>query len=340
MKFQLNTEMKRRLVKQTKRASLNEIVVRRIKKKDFAQFFDVVRRAFSNEIEIVGLDLHRFSYIVKFYNLIDPLSRLLDTLNVHSPTILVAVLKDDIIVGGVHIVPFGNGVWTIDSLAVDPNYGRFGIGARLISEALKYVWDGRGERALTYVRADNLPSLRIRKKLRGEFFDRRVLLLSEMNKNFDVNPKSDFFIREVKAKDLSQVYKLCHILDSKKAVAFRIAPEKFLYSPLERLLSKLGFSFSKRLVMETHGKIVGYVHLTYASSEEAAKIESFYVVGPSDLYYRTALLLRRVFDILQKRNIKKVTVSLSEDLKETIQILESLGFKKLASFYGIAHELA
>lgn len=320
--------------------SLSKIVVRRIKKKDFTQFFRVLRRAFSKEIEILGLDLQRFLPIVRFYDLVDPLSRVLDTLDVYLPTILVAVSQDDVIVGGVHIAPFGNGVWTIDSLVVDPDYRRLGIGVRLISEAVKYVWDGRGERALTYVRADNLPSLRIRRKLHGEFFDRRVLLLSELNETLSVDNRVGFSIREVKSKDLSQILELCHKLDSKKAAEFRITAGKFQYSPLEHLLGKLGLSFSKRLVLEAEEKIVGYIYLTCGSPKEAARIESFYVIGNSDLHYRTTLLLSRAFHVLQERNIKKVTVSLSEDWKGMIQILESIGFKRYASFYGVAHNLA
>lgn len=321
-------------------SSLNKIVIRRIRKKDFPQFISVVRRAFSEEIEIVGLDLQRLSPVVKFYNLVDPLSRALDTIGVYLPTILVAVSQDDVIVGGVHIAPFGNGVWTIDSLAVDPKYRRLGIGVRLISEAVKYVWNGRGERALTYVRSDNMPSLSIRRRLRGEFFDRRTLLLLELNEASFAQDKGGFSIREVKSKDLSQILELCHQLDSKRAATFRMAAGKFQYSPFEHLLGKLGLSFSKRLTLEAEDKIVGYIHLTYTSPEEAGRIESFYVIGDSDLQYRATILLSRAFQILHERNIKKVTVSLSQDWKEMIQVLENIGFKPYASFYGVAHNLA
>lgn len=321
-------------------SSASKIIVRRIRKKDFAQYLRVLKVSFSEEIEIVGLDLRRLLSIIRFYNLIDLASRVLDTLNIYLPTILVAISEDDMIVGGVHIAPFGNSVWTIDSLVVDPNYRRSGIGVRLISEAIKYVWNGRGERALTYVRADNLPSMKIRKRLRGEFFDKRVLLLSELNKALDIDAKDDFLIREVKSKDLLQIFNLCRELDFKKATEFRITSRAFLNSPLEHLLGKLGLASSKRLVLEAKGRVVGYIHFTYASPKEAAKIESFYIAGPSDLYHRTTLLLGRVFGALQERNIKKVTISVSEDWKEMIQILENVDFKPIASFYGIAHNLA
>ena len=321
-------------------SALNTIVVRRIRKKDFAQFMSVVRRAFSEEIEIVGLDLQRFSPVVRFFNLVDPLSRVLDTIGVYLPTILVAVSQDDVIVGGVHIAPFGNGVWTIDSLAVDPNYRRLGIGVRLISEAVKYVWNGRGERALTYVRSDNVPSLSIRRRLRGEFFDRRVLLLSELNETSTAKDTGGFSIREVKSEDVLQILQLCNKLDPKKAATFRITAGNFQYSLLEHLLGKLRLSFSKRLTLKAEDKIVGYIHLTCTSPEEAGRIESFYVIGDSDLHYRTTVLLNRAFQILHERNIKKVTVSLSQDWKEMRQILENIGFKPYASFYGVAHNLA
>lgn len=320
-------------------ASPEEIVVRRIKKKDFPQFFRVFRRAFSKEIEIVGLDLQRFFPIVKFYNVIDPISRALETVGVYLPTILVAVSQDDVIIGGVHIAPFGNKVWTIDSLVVDPGYRRLGIGVRLIGEAVKYVWNGRGERALTYVRADNLPSLRIRRKLHGEFFDERVLLLSELNEPLTIEDRGNFSIREVKSKDLPQILELCRKIDSKKAAAFRMTAEKFQYSALERLLGKLGLAFSKRLILEAEDQIAGYIHLTCASPKEAAKIESFYVIGNSDLHHRTTLLLGSAFHVLRERNIKKVTVSLSEDWKEMERVLESIGFKPYASFRGVAHNI-
>ncbi len=320
--------------------TVNEIMVRRIKKRDFVQFFEVVNRAFGKEIEIMGLDFQRFFRIVKFYGLVDVLSSTLGVLNVHLPVILVA-MSGAKVVGGVHIVPYGNKVWTIDSLVVDPNYRQCGIGRRLIKEALKYVWSRRGKKALTYVRADNIPSLRIKKKLHGEFFDERVLLLTELNETLrGGNIENNFLMREVRSGDALQIYGLCKILDHKKAKAFEISPKKFLYSPSERLMSKLGLSSSKRWVLEIQGKIVGYVHLTYTSPKEAAKIESFYLLGPSDLFNPTTLLLKRVFETLRERKIKKVVVSLNEDWKEMIRIFESLGFKLIASFYGVAHELA
>ncbi len=318
---------------------MKDITVRRIKKQDFAQFFEVFSRSFGQEIEIMGLDLQRFMSIVRFYDLISVLSRMLEVVNVYLPTILVAVSKEDAVLGGVHLVPFGRGVWTIDSLVVDPSYRRRGIGVRLISEAVAYVWTGRGEKALTYVRADNMPSLRIRRRLHGEFFDRRLFLMAEVDERPIGNISGDFVIRDVQPRDVSDVYRFCSTLDHQKAVTFELSPSSFLSSVTERVASRLGWSSSKRWVLESQGQVVGYVHLTYSSPKEAARIESFYILGPSDLYAPTALLLNRVFDTLRAERIRKVVVSLNEDWKELIRVFEDLGFTSLMSFYGVAHAL-
>jgi len=300
----------------------------------------VLSSSFGKEIEIMGLDLQRFSNIIRFYDIIDRLSPLLDVLNLHLQTILVAVSKENAVVGGVHIVPFSKDVWTIDSLAVDPNYRQQGVGARLISAALRYIEDRQGRKALTYVRADNIPSLRIKKELQGEFFDKRVLLMSNSNKNLPENVGDDLSIREAKSEDASEIFRLCRILDAKKATVFEISPNSFLNSKSELLMSVIGLVSSRKWVLINNGKIVGYADLMYTSPSEAAKIESFYLMGHSNLLSLATSLLNEIFKTLEERKIEKVAVSLSEDQREIINIFESLGFKHITSFYGVAHILA
>ena len=315
-----------------------EIVVRRIRKNDFVQFFEVLQRAFGREIEIVGLDLQRLFRIAKFYNLIDVLFRILGFMKIHPPTVLVAISKCEV-VGGVHIVPFGNKIWTIDSLVVDPNFRRRGLGALLISEALKYIWNGRGEKALTYVRADNLPGLKIRKRLRGRFFDKRVLMIYELGENSVRNFQGTSLIREVKPEDALRIYQLCQTFDCKKMREFQLTPRNFLYSTSERVMSRLGLLFSKKWVLEEKGRIIGYSHVTYTSPKEAAKIEAFCLLPSTHMSNFAILLLNKIFSNLQERGIKKVVASLSEESKEMVEILKSLGFEPVGTFYGVAHDL-
>lgn len=285
----------------------------------------------------MGLDLQRFSNIVRFYDLVDWLSPLLDSLHVHVQTILVAASKAGSVVGGVHLVPYSKDIWTIDSLAVDPDYRQHGLGARLISATLKFVGDHHGRKALTYVRADNVPSLRIKKELSGEFFDRRVLLMYNLDKTLNEKVKNDFLTREAKPKDVFEIYELCRINDLEKATVFEMSPRSFIRSTFTFFMDAVGLVSSKKWVLTIQGKIVGYVDLTYTSPNEAAKIEAFYVRDKSDLLRLVTALLNRVFETMEKARIRKVAVNLSERQKETIQILEDLGFKRLASFYGVAH---
>lgn len=315
-----------------------EIVVRRIRKKDFAQFFKVLQRAFGREIEIVGLDLQRLFRIVKFYNLIDVLFRILDAMKIHPPAILVAISKREV-VGGVHIVPSGNKIWTIDSLVVDPNFRRRGLGALLVSEALKYVWNGRGKKALAYVRADNLPGLKIRKRLRGRLFDERVLMIYRLDEISVHKFQSAFSIREVEPKDAFRIYQLCQTFDCKKMREFQLTSRNFLYSTSERVMSGLGLLFSKKWVLEEKGRVIGYGHVTYTSPKEAAKIETFCLLSSTRMSNLATLLLNKIFSNLQERGIKKVVASLSEESKEMIEIFKSLGFEPIGTFYGVAHEL-
>lgn len=321
-------------------SSTERITIRPIKKKDFGQFFEVVRRAFDKEIEIMGLDLQRFARIVKFYGFIEVLSRALETVDVYVPTILVAESKEAGIVGGVHVVPYAKEVWTIDSLAVDPSYRQHGIGVHLISAALKYVEDRHGRKALTYVRVDNLPSIRIRKRLRGEFFDKRVFLMLNVNKSPNITAGDNSAVCEARLEDSADICRLCRTVDPKKAATFEISPKSFLNSKSELLMSGVGLTHRKKWVLKNRGVIVGYVDVIYSSPQEAAKIEHFCLVGASDPVSSAEQLLNTVFKTLAERKIRKLVVTLNEDWIEMIQIFEGLGFKRVASFYGVAHLLA
>ena len=318
--------------------TLEKMVIRPIKKKDFNQLFELVSKSFRKEIQITGLDLQRLSRIAKLYSLIKVLFLpVFDIFHRDFETILVAVSGNRLI-GEIHVVSHGNRIWSIGSYAVDVAFRRRGVSKKLINESLKHVSKRNGEKVIASLWADNVASLKTMKRLRFEIFEKQILLQFEVDRVPLVEFDEGGSMRDVCSADMEQIYQICSFLTPKKMQVYKITPEDFLGSVFSYIMNKFTWSCSKKWVLEMRGEIVGYAYVTYVPPQQAAKIESFYVL-PSYKYSRlTSFFLGRIFEFLTTRNIKKVTANLNEDWKETIKIFRRFGFKPAASVYKMIKE--
>jgi len=316
---------------------LEKMVIRPIRKKDFDQLFRLVNHSFRREIEITGLDLQRLSRVAKLYRMVEMLLPVFEVFDRDFETILVAVSGNRLI-GEIHVVPHGKEIWSLDSSAVDVMFRRRGIYKRLLKESLRYVSERNGERVVTSLWADNVAPVIMTKRLGFEIFEKEVLLQFEVDGIPSVEFDDGVSLREVESADVDRIFEICEVLSSKKMKAYKTTPEDFLDSLFTRIMSRITWSSSKKWVLEMRGEIVGYVHVTYVPPQQAGRIESFYVL-PSDKSSRlTSVFLSKILEFLATRNIKKVTTSLNEEWKETIEIFKCFGFKPIASVYEMIKE--
>lgn len=312
-----------------------DVVIRPIKGKDFNKLFGIVQRAFKKEIEIKGLDLSRFSRTIMLYRAFRLLFPVLGLLHITFPVVLVAEISNNI-AGEVHLVPHGKGIWTIDSLAVDPDSVKQGIGLRLIKESVDFLYRKRVKRVLTSVRADNVPALRIREKLGYEIFDKRVLLLSEV-KRAPVSELAErpVLIRDMKPEDRGRIYEIARVVDTRKVQTYRITPEDFVDSFAKQLIDRVTKSHSKKFVIDMQGEIRAYGHVSYTSPLEAARLESLYIMPSDNSAELYQMLVQRILRFLQALGINRVVVELNADHEEAIETLTNLDFNLLAYSYGL-----
>lgn len=318
---------------------LRGMIIRRIRNRDFAQLFELIRQAFRREAVITGLSVDRLTRAAKFYRLIEVLLPVLDVLHRDFETILVAVSEGKLI-GEIHLTPHGKKIWSIASSAVDTMFRRRGVYKKLLREALRYVSKKHGRRAVLSVRADNIPAMRAYDRLGFEIFERELLLRLELDEFPVVEFDGDASVRGVKSSDVEEVHEIRKAVSPRRVEAYKMAPRDFLDSFMSYIMNIIAWSYSKKWVMEMRGEIVGYVHFTFTPPQEAAKIESFYVRPSSNSSKLIGLLLRKVLRFLTTRNIRKVTTSLNEEWKETIEIFKRFGFKPVASLCQMTKELA
>ncbi len=318
--------------------SNTEIAVRPIKDEDLDTLFTILKKAFRKEIEIGGFDSQRFERNTKLYRLTSFLMPVFDFFHKDYPTILVATLEDKV-VGAVHLVPLGKEIWTIDSLAVDPASSRRGIGYSLIKGSVEHIMKRRGKKALSSIRTDNVPALRIAEKLGFSAFQKTYVLFQEIKRLPNANIHQNVLVRKFQPTDAEEVFKVCKVADPTKTKAYNMSPKDFLTSPLEWVLNRMLQLRSEKLVLEVEGRIVGYTHVTYTSQHEAAKIESFCLPPSPDFPRLAEALLICIMNFLAKKNIKKVIVRLNQKREETIETIKQKGFRPLASFYEITKKL-
>jgi len=299
---------------------LEKMVIRPIRRKDFDQLFDLVSRSFGKEIQIAGLDLQRLRRVARLYLLIEWTLPLFEIFCIDFETILVAVSGKEV-VGEVHLVPQGKKIWTINSIAVDSRFRKCGIGSRLTKEALGYVSERNGKRVLLHVWADNFAALKMYRKFNFDVFESEILLLCELlgKPTIDIEIDDDVLIREVKPDDISHIRKIFEAVDRKKMqeIASEILPDSFF----RHIMSRIVWSCSKKWVLEMRGEVLGYTHVNYVPPQQAGTIESFCVI-----------------EFLTLRNVKRVTTSLNEEWKDTIEMFKRFGFKPTASVYQMIKE--
>jgi len=236
------------------------------------------------------------------------------------------------------VVPHGKEIWSLDSSAVDVMFRRRGIYKRLLKESLRYVSERNGERVVTSLWADNVAPVIMTERLGFEIFEKEVLLQFEARGVPDVEFDQGVSMREVSSADVDRIFEICRVLSPKKMQVYKITPEDFLDSLFTRVMSRITWSCSKKWVLEVHGEIVGYAHVTYVPPQQAGGIESFCVLPSDESSKLTSVLLNRIIEFLAARNIKKVTASLNEEWKETAHIFEGFGFKSIASVYEMIKE--
>jgi len=321
------------------KAKISEgLKVRRVKGRDFEQLFRLVTEGFAREIEIVGLDMKRLQRMVKSYRLINNFLFFLNFLNVDFETILVATLNDKL-VGEIHLVPHGRGIWSLDSAAVDKDFRGRGIYRKLMQEALDYIRKRHGKSVFTSLWTDNIAPIKITSELQYDVFAAETLMLYELCEILQTNNSEGILIRDVKHDDIEQIFDVCQIAYPKKIHAQGLTPKDFSDSISKRMRNRVSGTSSKRLAIEVEGKIVGYAHLTYTSPKEACNIEFLCLLPSVDPSQCMPSLAKYVSNLLAEKNIRKVVVSLNKEWKEMIEVFQKFGYKPFASAYQLVKEL-
>ena len=316
----------------TKTETTEEILIRRVRRSEIYQVIKLVIDAFSGEISITGLDVRRLWGMARFYRLLSYFYSILDILGVDFETILVAVAHGKV-VGEIHAAPHGRGVWSLDSAAVDARFRRRGIFKNLLKEALKYISERQGERVFTSLWTTNIAPVKVTNKLKFEVFEEKALLYLEDINAWHLETKGDVNIRNAERTDVKKIHEVRKALCPKQIEICKTAAENFSESIVQRLRNRITRVNSKKWIMESKGKVIGYAKVTYTSTEEAANIESFYVLPSEGFSEHIDILLNEVLAFLKLQNIRKVTASINNEWKEVIRRFESSGFRFIASIY-------
>lgn len=317
---------------------LRGMIIRRLGKRDLSQLFELNVKAFREDAATTGLSVDRLSRAAKLYSLIDTLLPLFDVFHKDFETILVAVSGNKLI-GEIHLSPHGKKIWNLYSSAIDVMFRGRGVFRKLMEEALEYISKRHGERVFGSVRTDKIPVVKTFRKLKFEVFETRVLLRFEQDEIPTVDFDAGESIREFRPTDIEQIYQVCKSLSPRRMQVYKMTPADFLDSLLSRMMNRITWSYSKKWVMEMKGKIVGYVHFTFTPPQEAGKIESFCVLPSNKSSRLQSVFLSEVLRFLAAGNIRKVTASLNEEWRETIEIFERFGFKPFASVSEMVKEL-
>ena len=311
---------------------LEKMVIQRIRGKDFDQLFRLMSNGFKREIAITGFDTRRFSRAARFYRLFSIIFPLLDAFHIDFPTILVAV-SGDILIGAIHLVPHSKGVWSIDSVTVDPTFRGHGVYRRLMKEALKYISKKRGKSVRQSVRTDNVAPVKIAGELKFEVFEEDILLFSEFSEVPLIKFEKDVLVRAPKPTDKEQIYEICKFIQPRRIEAYRNVLEDLHGSLSSYIVGKLIGARSRRWVIEVRGKIAGYASVRCTSSSEAGYIGYFCVIPSNDSSKLESVLMNTILSFFAMKNIGKVVVSLDKERKQTIEIFKQAGFKPVASSY-------
>ncbi|HKZ93506.1 MAG TPA: GNAT family N-acetyltransferase [Candidatus Bathyarchaeia archaeon] len=325
------------------KSSSDKIVVRRIRTCDFVRLAEILNTAFQREIAIVGLETNRLMDFRKYHTFVEVLYPIFDFFHRDYSTILVASLKDKV-VGEVHVVPLGKRIWTIDSLAADPNRSGKGVGFSLIKGSVEYIAKKGGKRALSSIRTDNMPALKIAQKLGFQPYQKSTMLFHSVKASSStVGTSKDGSIRKLKSTDAHKVFEICKASNPTRVYERELQPKDFeihlLNSPSEWMQNRLTQVNSEKLVVESKGEIVAYAHLTYTSPNEAARIDPLCISLSSDVPKIVDMLLRHTADFLSDKGITTLITTVNDECQEMIKVLEQKGFRKVASFHEIVKNL-
>lgn len=316
----------------TKTETTDEIVIRRVRGSEIYQVIKLITEAFEREISITGLDVRRLWRMARFYRLLSYFYCFLDVLSIDFETILVAVTHGKV-VGEIHAVPHGKRVWSLDSAAVDSRFRGRGIFKNLLKEALEYISERQGERVITSLWTTNIAPVKVTNRLKFEVFEEKALLYLEDINALHLKTKGNINIRNAERTDVKKIHEVRKALCPKQIEICKTAAENFSESIIQRLRNRITKVNSKKWIMELKGKVIGYAKVTYTSTEEAANIESFYVLPSEAFSEHIGILLNEVLAFLKLQNIRMVTASINNEWKEVIRRFESSGFRFIASIY-------
>lgn len=317
---------------------LERMVVCPVRSRDFDGVMKLYSELFKYQPRVTAIDMQRFARVAKLYRLVGIFIPLLSLLRVDLETILVA-RSGDRIIGEIHVVPHGKRVWSLDSSAVDADFRRRGVYSKLLNESLRYISERYGERVNTSLWTTNAAPLKMTRRLGFRIIETQILLGREDGKLTPIVLDKDVAIRGVKSADLEEIYRLCKALSPMKTTAYRIGPQDFRASFLSRALGIVTWSRSKKWVLETDGKIMGYIHAVFNPTERTGRIESL-LVRPSDRSsHLSSLLLSQVLRLLAEKSVRRLLMSINEEWKETIETVQRFGFKPIASVYEMTKKL-
>lgn len=314
------------------------VVVRRIRSGDFVRLNEILNSAFQREVAIVGFDSGRLMGFRKYHRIAEVLYGIFDFFHKDYPTILVATI-DNRVVGEVHLVPLRDGVWALDSLATDPVYTKQGAGYNLIKGAIEYITRKRGRKALSSIRTDNTPALKIAEKLGFTPYQKTIVHYHQIASIPETTSTPDFRIRKFQSTDADEAFKIMTETDPTKTQASEMTPKNLQTTLIENLINRALQAHSEKLIIETQNKIAGYAHVTYTSPKEAARIEALCTLSGINGNNLTETMLIHMLKLLKRKNLTKVTITIDEKRQNTIEILKKLGFTPIASFHEISKQL-
>jgi len=311
---------------------VEKMVVRRIRGKDFDQLFRLIAEGFKKENAITGFDARRLQKGARLYRRFSPLFPILNVFRVHFPNILVAV-SDGILIGAINLVPHRKHVWSIDSVTVSAAFRGHGVYKRLMTEALNFVSQKGGKRVVQSVWTDNVAPVKVSKQLEFTVFEEDIMLATQFSKAPLVDVNKDAHVREFRSTDKEQVYEIFKSVTPDRLEVYDNVHEDLDISFLGHIADKLAGSHSKRWVIEAQGKTAGYASVKYTSSNEAGKIEHFFVTPSNDSTKLEDALINTIVAFLATRNIGKAIISLDKQRKQTIETFRQADFRPFASSY-------
>jgi len=317
---------------------LEKMVIQRIKGKHFNQLLKLIESAFAKEIGFIGFDRRRLGRAAWFYRLFEFVIPVFDAVHVGFPTILVAT-SNDVLIGEMHAVPHGKGIWSLDSSAVDSMFRGHGVYGRLMNEAVSYISRRGGRKIVTSLWTNNIAPVKVTAQYGFRTYEEDTLLFLKLNEKTAFKESLDDSIREAKSGDKAKAYEICKSVYKKKMDASEVAQKGFFGSFSSRLLNRILGTRSRLWVLEDNGA-VGYASVLFTNPQEAGSIDYFAVVPLDDSRELETRLLNHILEFFSKNNIEKVVASLDKERRQTIEVFQQAGFRPVASVYEMIKDLA